>query len=89
MGLLEDLTGAGQRVEFCRIREIYSELTPEETTALDDAIHKVRMDERSSRSKVYSNQWLSDVLTANGYKVSRSTVARHISRGCSCEQSDQ
>lgn len=87
MGLLDELTNKEERREYCRLREILEELPEEEAAAVEDAVEKIRTDERLSRSKVYSNQWLSDVLTNNGYKVSRSTVSRHVSRSCSCEWS--
>lgn len=87
MGLREDLLEDRQNITSCTIRDILDVLSPEDREALLEAIEKVRTDERPSRAKVYSNQWLADVLTNNGHTISRSTVARHISGECSCGKS--
>lgn len=87
MGLLNDLTEEFTIERNCRfgeIREALASSSPEELEALDAAVEKIRSDERMSRSKVYSNQWLSDILTKNGYPISRATVSRHVNKGCSC-----
>lgn len=87
MGLLADLTeefSVERKCRFGEIRELLASSSTEELQALDDAVSKIRSDERMSRSKVYSNQWLSDILTKNGYSISRATVSRHVNKECSC-----
>lgn len=85
MGLLEDLQNTPTKERSCTVHSILSSISLEERKALLTAIERVKSDERSSRAKQYSCQWLADVLASNGYNVSRSTVSRHINGECSCE----
>lgn len=86
MGLLEDLKEIPIKERTCTIAEMLTKVTQEERNALLWAIDQVRCDERYSRAKRYSSQWLADVLRNNGYPVSRSTVSRHVNGECSCER---
>lgn len=88
MGLLDDLLNEPPKPTECKIQLIFESVEEDERTALQQAVERVRLDERSGRAKIYSNQWLAKVLSDNGYDVSRSTVARHVKKECSCEQTD-
>lgn len=86
MGLLEDLQKSVEKPTVCRMKTIFDSVSEDEKSALKLAIQRVKDDERLGKSKEYSATWLSDVLTGNGYPVSRSSVTRHITGVCSCEQ---
>lgn len=84
MGLIDDLEAPVDHGGTCKYRLLHESLPPEEQLALDDALLKVARDERSSRAKQYSCEWLSQVLTRNGYAISRSTISRHLNEECNC-----
>lgn len=84
MGLVGDLEAPIEVVGTCKYKVIYDDLSSDEQDALSDALGKVIRDERSSRAKQYSCEWLSQVLTRNGYPISRSTISRHINEDCNC-----
>lgn len=86
MGLLDDLKNEAVHPTTCRLRIIFDTLSDEEKEALRAALRNVELDERFGRSKQYSTTWLSSVLTNNGYSISRSTITRHLTGACSCEQ---
>lgn len=85
MGLLEDLQAVSKRETTCLLKTVFDTLSEEEQEALRTALENVKKDERSGKAKQYSTTWLSDVLTANGHPISRSSVSRHLSGVCSCE----
>lgn len=84
MGLIGDLETPVESVGTCKFKVIYDSLEPEEQIALSEALSKVARDERLSRAKQYSCEWLSQVLTRNGHPISRSTISRHINEECNC-----
>lgn len=85
MGLLDDLAVKPAKDKTCTVRDILFAVSYDERLAILEAIEKIKMDDHGARGKVYSHQWLSDVLSTNGYTVSRTTISRHINRKCSCE----
>lgn len=85
MGLLEDLQTEDKKFTTCLLKTVFDSLPEQEQEALRNAIENVKKDERSGKAKQYSTTWLSNVLTTNGYPISRSSVSRHLSGVCSCE----
>lgn len=67
---------------FSRLRTRMQEV---ELEALDRAVELIKLDNGSGKAKVYSCQWLTEVLNKHGYKISSSTISRHLSGRCSCE----
>lgn len=86
MGLLEDLQTENKKQTTCLLKTIFDTLSTDEQDALRGALENVKGDERLGKSKQYSASWLASVLTNNGYPVSRSTITRHMTGECSCEQ---
>jgi len=86
MGLLEDLQTEVKKETTCLLKTIFDSLSDEEKGALRTAIDNVKADERLGKSKQYSTTWLANVLNDNGYAISRSTITRHMTGECSCEQ---
>ena len=77
-----DMTELRKPCGFHRIKTL---VTPEEATAIESALEKVREDTRIGRAKVYSYEWLATVLRSHGHEISPSTIARHALRRCGCE----
>lgn len=69
----------------CGLTKIRSQMDEEAAEALDKAVEMIRNDTGSGRSKVYSCEWLTDVLRKHKYDISSSTVARHVAKRCRCE----
>lgn len=86
MGLLEDLQTETKKDTSCLLRNIFDTLSDEEKNALRAAVDKIKSDERLGKSKQYSATWLASILSSNGYPISRSTITRHLTGACSCEQ---
>ena len=84
MGLIDDLEAPVDHGGTCKYHLLHEALSADEQQALDEALLKVARDERSSRAKQYSCEWLSQVLTRNGYSISRSTISRHLNEECNC-----
>jgi hypothetical protein len=85
MGLVDDLQAPAPLITRCGLSAIREQLQDDEREALDVALSKIRSDQRQSRAKRYSCEWLANTLTDNGYPISRSTVSRHLNGECSCE----
>lgn len=69
----------------CGFTRLRNQMDVEEVEALDKAMDLIKLDNGSGKAKVYSCQWLTGVLNKHGYKISSSTISRHISKRCSCE----
>jgi hypothetical protein len=69
----------------CGLTRLRESMNDEEAEALGRAIELVKTDNNIGRAKVYSSQWLTEVLNKHGHLISSSTIARHISGRCNCE----
>lgn len=87
MALADELRKERFFPSACAMRTILDSLDGDEKAALLEAIEKCRSDERHSRTKVYSFEWLAKTLSDNGYPIGRTTVSRHINGGCGCGKS--
>ena len=86
-GLVDDLLmrePSNVRME-CGFTRIYQALGDKEQAAVDAALERIKNDTGAGRAKVYSYSWLSEVLKKNGYSISSSTIARHMTGKCNCE----
>lgn len=86
-GLVDDLLmrePASVKME-CGFTRIYQALGDKEKAAVDAALERIKNDTGAGRAKVYSYSWLAEVLKKNGYSISSSTIARHMTGKCSCE----
>jgi thioesterase domain-containing protein len=69
----------------CGLTRLKESMNDEEAEALGRAIELVKSDNSIGKAKVYSSQWLTEVLNKHGHFISSSTIARHISGRCNCE----
>lgn len=69
----------------CAVGSIKRSMTPEEMSAFDKALSMIKADTGIGRAKVYSYEWLSDVLAKHGHSVSTSTLGRHARGKCGCQ----
>lgn len=86
-GLVDDLLmrePSNVKME-CGFTRIYQALDEKEKTAVDAALERIKNDTGAGRAKVYSYSWLAEVLKKNGYSISSSTIARHMTGRCNCE----
>lgn len=86
-GLVEDLLmrePANVKMQ-CGFTRIYNSLDEKEARAVDAALDRIKNDTGAGRARVYSYSWLSGVLRKNGYQISSSTIARHMTGRCNCE----
>lgn len=86
MNLINDLSVGVPKDPSCLLKTIFDTLSEDEQVALRKALDNVRKDERFGKSKQYSTTWLASVLSSNGFPISRSTITRHLTGACSCEQ---
>lgn len=84
MGLIDELETPIDHGGTCKYQILHESLSDEEKQALDEALLKVAKDERASRAKQFSCEWLAQVLTRNGHPISRSTISRHLNEECNC-----
>lgn len=88
MGLVERLST--ERVlepPKCSVGRLLDSLTEVESVALQDAIDKIRLADpaqRKTRQYPYTSMWLCEQLQAEGYDIHRTTMNRHVNRGCTC-----
>lgn len=69
----------------CAVGSIKKNMTPEEVDALNNALSMIKGDSGIGRAKVYSYEWLADVLSKHGHNVSTSTLGRHARGKCGCQ----
>lgn len=88
--LLKDLLAPrdGATSDTCKFTRAKQATSAEEQEALDRAIDLIRQDNGLGKSKTYSASWLTKVMKQNGYKVSISTIQRHVNKECCCYQGD-
>lgn len=86
-GLVDDLlTREPSSVKLdCSLTRLLLSLGDKERAAVESALDKIKSDTGAGRAKVYSYSWLSEVLKKNGYQISSSTIARHMTGKCSCD----
>lgn len=85
--LVHDLTtrDSSETRTPCTFSVIQQAMTPEESEALNNAMTLIKEDRGVGRAKVYSYEWLSDVLTKHGHQISTSTIGRHARGKCGCQ----
>lgn len=69
----------------CVVGAIKKGMTQEEVDALNKALSLIQSDNGVGRAKVYSYEWLADVLAKHGHSVSTSTLGRHARGKCGCQ----
>lgn len=69
----------------CRLTQIKKSMTDEERESVEKAEEAIRLDNGIGRTKTFSAKWLAGVLNRCGYRISESTVTRHINGRCGCE----
>lgn len=69
----------------CAFSIIQQGMSPEEVDALNNALNLIKADSGVGRAKVYSYEWLSDVLSKHGHQISTSTIGRHARGKCGCQ----
>jgi hypothetical protein len=86
-GLVADLLlREPSSVKFtCSFTRILQSLDDKQKDAVNGALEKIKADNGVGRAKVYSYSWLAEVLKKNGYPISSSTIARHMTGKCGCE----
>lgn len=86
--LLQDLLAPrdNSTADSCKYTRAKLQASPEEQEALDRAVELIREDNGLGKSKTYSASWLTKVMRQHGYKVSLSTIQRHVNKECCCYQ---
>lgn len=86
-GLVHDLTtrGVSETRTPCKFSLIQQVVSPEESEALSNAMSLIKDDRGVGRAKVYSYEWLVDVLSKHGHQISTSTLGRHARGKCGCQ----
>ena len=69
----------------CAFNAIQRGMGDEEKEALANALAMIKADEGIGRAKVYSYDWLSEVLSKHGHQISPSTIGRHARGKCGCQ----
>lgn len=83
---IQEKTDEAARPRVCKIGHLLVSLETEDSNALRAAISSVREDRTKKQcDRIFSIQWLTDVLTNNGHFVGKTVVSEHIRESCACD----
>lgn len=71
----------------CKIATLRETLDKEDLQSLNTSLERIAADSGRGRARVYSTEWLANILNSHGHPISRSTIERHIKGKCSCGKS--
>lgn len=81
MSLAQAVADRGKPSEAacCKLGALRKLMSEEDQNALDYAVQQILVElERPQDQRVFTINWLSDTLKANGYDVGRTTVKTHV-----------
>ena len=81
MGLAQAVADRGKPAEkaCCKLGAVRLTMPEEDRDALDYSVQQILVElDRPQDQRVFTINWLTDILKANGYDVWRTTVKTHV-----------
>lgn len=95
MGIAEDVElrkeAATPKPRKCKLALLVESLSPDDELAFKYAMERSLEEaaqQRPLNERIFTGQWLTDVLNKNGYRVSSTVVRDHLAGKCTCDRSE-